>query len=946
MQKMKYGYLLLSLIGLAIGSKAQNQYALDFDGSDDKVVIQNSALLNFNSTTNFTIEAWIKLDGNQANNTVIIGKASTGSSWQGYQLSLYDNRLSASINTGNTLIGVSNGLIGVTYLNDDIWHHVALVVSRTDTVCRLFVDGSLEVSIKHDSIRNNINNTASLFIGADRSETLFFNGIIDELRIWNTARTASEIYSQKNTEISASTTGLIANYRFNTSSGGTLSDVTSNAFNGSLENFALTGSSSNWVYSGAFLSYYSQSGGDPFIASKWNSRPDGSGTNAINLNSPNYYVVQSGHVMTTTSNYTFGTEGARLIIQRNAEFNANHTVTMATGALLQLDSGSVYYANVNQILGSANMYGGRYILAEGKNLTINGNVTTVGGVIRGSSTSTLTISNYVGTLLFDQSVPGTSNTFNHVVMGTGTDASLTIGNALIIPPNGSITFHASGTKSLTIAGNLTLKSNSTGTAYIGNTFGATISGNVTVERYIPNTRRAYRFLSSPVTTTDIWSNWQESGAATPGCGTHITGLASATPGNDVTTGLDRSLIGGNSMFTFVTPTWRAVTNTKTTALTPGIGYRVLIRGDRTIDLYAIPNPAPNPTVLRATGSLANGNVTTATLPTGFNLIGNPYACAINWDATGWSSARSNITNTIWIYDPSVTASTSAMVYATWNNGSGTNGMTDGIIRSGQAFFIRTTSWTTLTFTESYKVANQTGGFFKKSQSNHLRVALQMNNEHADDIVIRFRPDGQKAYDLNFDASSLGSSTFGICSLKDTNRLAIQTLPNLGQEEVSVPLSVQSDITGSFQLKFTELETFGPDISIALKDHYLQKTQNISANFSYDFTISADANSKGDKRFELVFKKSSTGVWEPIGSNYFNISPNPCTNQLAVSAVKNGLSTCEFTLCNVLGETMQQGAFNFGLNQTEMLNTEALLPGIYLLHLTHQDKHQTIKFIKK
>jgi hypothetical protein len=943
---MKYGYLLLSLISLAIGGKAQNQYALDFDGINDKVIIPNATTLNFGNTLNFTIETWIKLDGSQANNTVIIGKASTGGSWQGYQLSLFDNRITASINTGNTLIGVSNGFIGLSYLNDDAWHHVALVVSRTDTVCRLFVDGILEASIKHDSIRNNISNSASLLIGTDRNESLFFNGIIDEMRIWNTARTSSEIANQKNTELSASTSGLIANYQFNTSSGTTLTDITSNAFHGTLENFTLTGSASNWVYSGAHLSYYSQSGGDPFIASKWNSRPDGSGTNAINLTSPNYYVVQGGHVMTTTSNYTFGTEGARLIIQKDAVFNANHAITTATEALLQLDSGSLFYANVNQVIGSANMIGGRYILDAGKNLTINGNVTTIGGVIRGTSTSTLTISNYVGTLLFDQSIPGTSNVFHHVVMGTGSDASMTIGNALIIPPTGSIIFHAAGTKSLTIASNLTLKSNSTGSAYIGNTNGATISGNVTVERFIPNTRRAYRFLASPVTTADIWSNWQESGAAISGCGTHITGIVSATPGNDATTGLDRTIIGGSSMFTFVTPTWRAITNTKTTGLTPGVGYRVLIRGDRTIDLNAIPNPTPNPTVLRATGSLATGNVTTATLPTGYNLIGNPYACAINWDASGWASARSNITNTVWIYDPAVTASTSGTVYATWNNGSGTNGMTDAIIRSGQAFFIRTTSWTTLTFTQSYKVTNQTGGFFKKSQSNHLRVALQLNGVHADDIVIRFRPDGQKIYDLNYDANSLGSNIFGICSLKDTNRLAIQTLPDISQNAVTVPLSVQSDVTGNFQLKFTELETFNPDIAIALKDKYLQTTQNISANFSYDFIISADTNSKGDNRFELVFKKSSTGVWEPIGSNDFNISPNPCSNALTVSAVKNGLSICQYTICNLLGETMQSGVFNFGLNQTEMLNTETLMPGVYMLQLAHQDKHQTIKFVRK
>ena len=84
--------------------------------------------------------------------------------------------------------------------------------------------------------------------------TEFFNGKIDEVRFWSVARTATQLNGYKNTEISTSTTSLIAYYRFNqgiandnNSGQTTLNDLTSNAINGTLINFALTGSLSNWT---------------------------------------------------------------------------------------------------------------------------------------------------------------------------------------------------------------------------------------------------------------------------------------------------------------------------------------------------------------------------------------------------------------------------------------------------------------------------------------------------------------------------------------------------------------------------------------------------------------------------------------------------------------------------------------------------------------------------
>src|SRR5690606_37191897 len=106
------------------------------------------------------------------------------------------------------------------------------------------------------------------------------------------------------------------------------------------------------------------------------------------------------------------------------------------------------------------------------------------------------------------------------------------------------------------------------------------SGDVTQERYIP-ARRAFRFLSSAISSTgSIHANWQEGAInatdnPNPGYGTHITG--STTGGN----GFDANPSGNPSMFTLDNSLqqWMAVSNTNVNTLEAGKAYRILVRGD-------------------------------------------------------------------------------------------------------------------------------------------------------------------------------------------------------------------------------------------------------------------------------------------------------------------------------------------------------------------------------
>ena len=82
----------------------------------------------------------------------------------------------------------------------------------------------------------------------------YFDGQLDEVRYWNTARSEAEIMTYMSCELEGDEPGLVAYYPFNQGVPGgnnagltTLFDATSNANDGTLFNFTLDGPTSNWV---------------------------------------------------------------------------------------------------------------------------------------------------------------------------------------------------------------------------------------------------------------------------------------------------------------------------------------------------------------------------------------------------------------------------------------------------------------------------------------------------------------------------------------------------------------------------------------------------------------------------------------------------------------------------------------------------------------------------
>jgi len=149
--------------------------ALSFDGEDDVVVVPFSNSIG--TFDEITIEAWIKRDSNQSG--AIVDKNGP------YSLIIFDDKLHGKVYTGTW-----NEVIGTTSLNLDEWYNVKMTYDGD--VVSIFLNGELEAS--ESFAAGPLSYTGqNLYIGFISGATppydqLYFDGIIDEIRISNISR--------------------------------------------------------------------------------------------------------------------------------------------------------------------------------------------------------------------------------------------------------------------------------------------------------------------------------------------------------------------------------------------------------------------------------------------------------------------------------------------------------------------------------------------------------------------------------------------------------------------------------------------------------------------------------------------------------------------------------------------------------------------------------------
>lgn len=172
--------------------------ALSFDGADDSVNVGDpvSGVLDF-GTGNFSISLWAKTT-DPTHFKMLISKhtvpGNPGASGVGYEIAVPNTnptRLQFWYTDVATTASSAHGPAG-SNLGDGNWHHVVVSIDRSiGGIRRIYLDTALGGTPA--SLPNSISNAASFRIGAGSTSTLHANAMIDDVRIYNRALSASEI---------------------------------------------------------------------------------------------------------------------------------------------------------------------------------------------------------------------------------------------------------------------------------------------------------------------------------------------------------------------------------------------------------------------------------------------------------------------------------------------------------------------------------------------------------------------------------------------------------------------------------------------------------------------------------------------------------------------------------------------------------------------------------
>jgi hypothetical protein len=206
--------------------------ALNFDGENDVVLIGAP----ISSGSSYTKEAWVYTNNILGSSNII--SSMNSKFW-------LDRGILKAGNAGDDEV-VSDA----TEIEANAWVHVAVSYHAPTSTMRLYKNGTLVAT----STSAPSYSSEATYLATYKDGLELLRGSMDEVRIWNRALCQSEIQNNMNCQVALPQTGLRAYYRFNQGilageNAGltTLTDASGNGYVGTLQNFALTGSSSNWV---------------------------------------------------------------------------------------------------------------------------------------------------------------------------------------------------------------------------------------------------------------------------------------------------------------------------------------------------------------------------------------------------------------------------------------------------------------------------------------------------------------------------------------------------------------------------------------------------------------------------------------------------------------------------------------------------------------------------
>jgi choice-of-anchor A domain-containing protein len=217
-----------------LGGAISNGSSLNFDGSNDLV---DCGDIPFNTLDNFTIEVMVKPRtlapnsnpyGNNSSLDYIIHKA--GNAYDAFALSCNQAEFRFFFNPGGVILKSNVA----PQLNK--WTQVSVTYDKNQL--KLYVDGVLQDSVNLSSSMAATTNPIQIG-GRNGGVSEYFDGQIDDVRIWSETKTASEITNNFNNDLLGNESELIAYYNMEGITGNVLNDLTG-TYNGTISGASIS----------------------------------------------------------------------------------------------------------------------------------------------------------------------------------------------------------------------------------------------------------------------------------------------------------------------------------------------------------------------------------------------------------------------------------------------------------------------------------------------------------------------------------------------------------------------------------------------------------------------------------------------------------------------------------------------------------------------------------
>jgi hypothetical protein len=240
-------------VGQSMVQADSTGYALSFGTSNSYVNLSNPAKLHLSQ---FTLETWFRRDGLGVYTTTgatgfgisqaiplvtrghFLAKTSTNSINYFLGIDSKQNVLAADFQDSSTF--ASHPVYGKTFITPGVWHHAAATYNGASW--NLYLDGTLDATLSVNMAANAASNQYAAIgsaLGTTGTADGFFNGVMDETRIWNRALTQADLRTGMNQALTTGT-GLVGRWGMNEGTGTAVADSTTSPANGTVKSTGFT----------------------------------------------------------------------------------------------------------------------------------------------------------------------------------------------------------------------------------------------------------------------------------------------------------------------------------------------------------------------------------------------------------------------------------------------------------------------------------------------------------------------------------------------------------------------------------------------------------------------------------------------------------------------------------------------------------------------------------